>query len=184
MRRAPIVLTTTVAGTVGLLGFQAREPALPTAAAATAPAPTAPTPAPVSPPPAAGAGTASISGTFDGEAVDTRYGAAQVRVTLADGKITEIEALQLQGNERKSVEISSRAAPELRVSALSAQSAVFDAVSGATITSASYAASLQSALDQAGFASADGQRASSVIPQVEERGGRSGEGFPGAPPGG
>ena len=119
MRRAPIVLTTTVAGTVGLLGFQAREPALPTAAAATAPAPTAPTPAPVSPPPAAGAGTASISGTFDGEAVDTRYGAAQVRVTLADGKITEIEALQLQGNERKSVEISSRAAPELRVSALS-----------------------------------------------------------------
>jgi uncharacterized protein with FMN-binding domain len=87
-----------------------------------------------------------------------------VRVTISGGKITKIEALQLQGNDRKSVEISSFAEPLLRQSALTKQSAAIDAVSGATFTSASYEASLQSALDKAGFKAADGSRANSVIP--------------------
>jgi hypothetical protein len=66
------------------------------------------------------------------------------------------------------VQISSSAEPLLRQSALTKQSADIDAVSGATITSASYEASLQSALDQLGFKAADGSRGSSEIPQVEE----------------
>ena len=81
----------------------------------------------------------------------TQYGNAQVRVTVSGGKITKIEALQLQGNDPKSVAISSYAEPLLRASALSKQSADIDMVSGATYTSESYQASLQSALDKLGF---------------------------------
>jgi hypothetical protein len=118
-----------------------------------------------------------------GDAIATRYGNAQVRVTIRGGRITSIEAVQLQGNDPKSVQISSSAEPYLRQSALTKQSAQIDAVSGATITSASYEASLQSALDKAGFKAADGSRGSSVIPQVEEghRGPRGG-GPGGVPP--
>jgi hypothetical protein len=82
-----------------------------------------------------------------------------------------VEALQLQGNDPKSVQISSSAAPQLRAGALARQSAAIDAVSGATITSASYEASLQSALDKAGFKVADGSRAGSRLPQVDEHDG-------------
>jgi uncharacterized protein with FMN-binding domain len=165
MRRAPIVLTATAAGLAAVLSFDAHEPSLPTAKATTA------TAAPPSTP------STSTSGakTATGDAVDTQYGAAQVRVTVSGGKITGIEALQLQGADPKSVQISSSAEPLLRQSALAKQSADIDAVSGATITSASYEASLQSALDKLGFKAADGSRGSSTVPEVEEhRGGPPG----------
>ena len=188
MRRAPIVLTATIAGTAAVLGFKAREPELP-AVAATAASST----------PSTSSGSSGSSGsatttskatkstsaskatrTATGDAIATRYGNAQVRVTISGGKITNIEAIQLQGNEPKSVEISGAAAPILRQSALAKQSAAIDAVSGATITSASYEASLQSALDKLGFKAADGTRGSSTIPDVEEHdGGPDGVGPPG-----
>ena len=160
MRRAPIVLTATAAGLAAVLSFDAHQPTLPTATASS-PAAAAP---PASPTPA----TSSATKTATGDAIDTRYGVAQVRVTISGGKITDVEALQLQGNDPKSVQISSSAAPSLRASALAKQSAAIDAVSGATITSASYEASLQSALDKLGFEAADGSRGSSTIPDVEE----------------
>jgi uncharacterized protein with FMN-binding domain len=173
MRRAPIVLTTTVAGMAAVLSFKAREPELPTASASAGTAATTTTPAPA---PSAATGG---SRTATGDAISTRYGNAQVRVTVANGKITKIEALQLQGNDPKSVQISGSAEPLLRQSALTKQSAAIDAVSGATITSASYEASLQSALDKLGFKAADGSRGTSTVPNVEEHdgGGRDG-GFP------
>jgi uncharacterized protein with FMN-binding domain len=155
MRRAPIVLTATAAGLAAVLSFKAREPALPTASAATSTAPSAPT-------------TIAGGKVATGDAIPTRYGSAQVRVTVSGGKITKVEALQLQGNDPKSVQISSGAEPLLRQSALTKQTAAIDAVSGATITSASYEASLQSALDKLGFKAADGSRGSSTIPDVEE----------------
>jgi uncharacterized protein with FMN-binding domain len=158
MRRAPIVLTATAAGLAAVLSFDARQPALPTASASASA-----TPSPVS--------STAATRTATGDAIDTRYGAAQVRVTISGGNITNVEALQLQGNDPKSVQISSSAEPQLRASALAKQSAAIDAVSGATITSASYEASLQSALDKLGFKAADGSRGSSTIPQVEEHDG-------------
>jgi len=156
MRRSPIVLSATVAGTAGILAFHAHSPAVQTATA-TATAPTA-TPAPSS------ASTTTGSGTATGAAVDTQYGAAQVRVTVANGKITKVEALQLQGNDPRSVEISSSAEPVLQQEALTDQTAAVDAVSGATFTSASYTQSLQSALDKLGFKAADGSRATLQVP--------------------
>ena len=89
-------------------------------------------------------------------------------MTVADGRITRIEAVQLQGDDPKSVQISSYAEPLLRQSALAKQSAAVDAVSGATYTSASYEASLQSALDKLGFKAADGSRGDAAIPPVQE----------------
>lgn len=192
MRRAPIVLTTTAAGLVGVLGFHARKPELGSAVVASrgpsAPTPSAPGPGTTSAPSAPPASSSSSgTKTATGDAIDTRYGAAQVRVKITNGRIVDVEALQLQGNEPRSVAISTAAAPQLRASALARQSAAVDAVSGATITSASYEASLQSALDKAGFKAADGSRGSSTIPQVQEdHGGPGGDGGPdgsGPPPG-
>jgi uncharacterized protein with FMN-binding domain len=187
MRRAPIVLTATVAGLAAVLSFKPHDPAL-SSASASASAPAAPAA------PGAGSGAKAGSGsgsgsttgstagtkTATGDAIGTRYGNAQVRVTVSGGKITRVEALQLQGNDPKSIMISTTAEPLLRESALAKQSAAIDAVSGATITSASYEASLQSALDRLGFQAANGSRGSSTVPQVEERHrGRPGEGPPG-----
>ena len=86
---------------------------------------------------------------------------------MSGGKITKIEAIQLQGNDPRSVQISSSAEPYLRQSALTKQSAAIDAVSGATFTSASYEASLQSALDKLGFKAADGSTASTDVSQLQ-----------------
>lgn len=209
MRRAPIVITSTAAGLVAVLTFHAREPSLPKLGTASASASSATsgggtsggsaTPGGSATTSSGGSSASSASGsdgtattgssssaaastgtkTATGNAIDTQYGAAQVKVTVTDGKITDVTAVQLQGNEPKSVQISGAAAPLLRQSALEKQSAAIDAVSGATITSASYEASLQSALDKLGFKAADGTRGSSTVPQVEEH-----DGGPGGGPGG
>ena len=143
MRRAPIVLTATAAGLAAVLSFKPHQPSLSAAASPTA------TPAVTATSTPGGASTGTRTATGDVE--PTQYGNAQVRVTVSGGKITRIEALQLQGNDPKSVAISSYAEPLLRASALSKQSADIDMVSGATYTSESYQASLQSALDKLGF---------------------------------
>ncbi len=193
MRRAPIVLSATVAGMAGVLAFQPHEPTIATASSSATPSTSGSTStdssttdsstgsessssssAADSSAESSSSTSSSAAKTYTGDAIATQYGNAQVKVTIAGGKITEVEALQLQGNDPKSVQISSSAAPLLRESALSKQSAAIDAVSGATITSASYEASLQSALDQAGFKAADGSVGSSEIPQVEEHHGPGG----------
>ncbi|MFD7135112.1 FMN-binding protein [Streptomyces sp. NPDC059894] len=94
-------------------------------------------------------GSARASGTFTGDAAQTQYGAVQVRITVAGGKITEAEAVQAPKGGR-SDQITATAVPELNQAAVAAGSADIDAVSGATYTSAGYQQSLQSALDRAG----------------------------------
>ncbi|MGO4592056.1 FMN-binding protein [Paenarthrobacter sp. 2TAF44] len=89
--------------------------------------------------------------TYDGASVGTRFGTVQVQVTIRNGKITEVTPLQLTDAERKSAQISSRAAPVLRSEVLQAQSANVQTVSGATVTSEAYLTSLQAALDAANF---------------------------------
>jgi uncharacterized protein with FMN-binding domain len=108
-----------------------------------------------------------VSGTATGEAIPTQYGNARVEVTVKDGTIVSVQALQLQGNDPRSLQISSSAEPILRQEALSAESASIDAVSGATYTSASYDQSLQSALDKLGFKAADGSTASTDMSQLQ-----------------
>ncbi len=145
MRRSPIVLAATVVGTAGVMALHPHTHAVQPAAATATTTTTTPT--------KTATATASGARTATGTAVDTQYGAAQVRVTVKGGKITDIEALQLQGNDPRSQQISSSAEPILKQEALAKQSADIDAVSGATFTSDSYTQSLQSALDKLGFKS-------------------------------
>ena len=123
------------------MAFDPQTPAVQPAAATTATTTVTP------------AKTSSGARTATGNAVDTQYGPAQVRVTVNGGKITDIEAVQLQSNDPRSQQISSSAEPILKQEALAKQSAHIDAVSGASFTSASYTQSLQSALDKLGFKS-------------------------------
>ena len=95
------------------------------------------------------AAAASAAGTYTGDSVMTRWGAVQVEITVADGKITAVQAVEYpQGNARDR-QINAYALPVLAQEATQAQSAQIDAVSGATVTSDGYIQSLQSALDQA-----------------------------------
>jgi uncharacterized protein with FMN-binding domain len=94
-------------------------------------------------------GGASTAGTFKGSVVQTRFGAVQVQITVSAGKISEVTALQLTDDDRKSIQISNRAAPLLRTEVLSAQSAAVKTISGATVTSNAYLSSLQAAIDAA-----------------------------------
>jgi uncharacterized protein with FMN-binding domain len=135
MRRAPIILTATAAGFAATLGFHAHAPEVATAIA----------------PAATATATSSSSGakTVTSDAVGTRYGNVQLKVTISGGKITGIAPVQLPQMDPKSDAISGYAVPLLRQSALAKQSADIDIVSGATYTSEGYKAALQSALDKA-----------------------------------
>jgi uncharacterized protein with FMN-binding domain len=92
---------------------------------------------------------ASAAGTYKGAAVQTRFGAVQVQITVSGGAITDVTPLQLTDDDRKSIQISNRAAPLLRTEVLAAQSADVQSISGATVTSNAYLTSLQAALDAA-----------------------------------
>ncbi len=178
MHRSPIVIGATIAGTAGVLAFQASPStvqAVATATKSTTPASSSSTTGASSA--AGGSGASSSSGTStsaststaapgtaSGDAIATRYGDVRVRVTVSKGKITKIQALQLTDSDPKSVQISSSAEPILKQEALSKQSANIDAVSGATYTSAGYAQSLQSALDKLGFKPASGAHATLQVP--------------------
>ena len=81
--------------------------------------------------------------------MQTRWGPVQVQITVSGGQITEVTAVQYPSGNPRDQEINAYALPVLRESALSAQSADIDLVSGATVTSEGYVGSLQSALDQA-----------------------------------
>jgi uncharacterized protein with FMN-binding domain len=90
-------------------------------------------------------------GTYTGDDVNTRFGSVQVQITVSGGQITDVAALQLTDTDRRSIQISNRAAPVLRSEVLQSQSANVSNVSGATYTSDAYLQSLQSAIDQAGL---------------------------------
>jgi uncharacterized protein with FMN-binding domain len=96
-----------------------------------------------------------VSGFADGEflgtAEYTEWGDVQVQVTISDGAIVDVEAIQYPTGH-KSSDINSQAIPMLEANAVALQDADVDIVSGATYTSHTYADSLQAALDQAAMA--------------------------------
>jgi len=166
MRRAPIVLTATVLGTAGVLLL---KPLTTTAAASASPVTDGASSTTTSS--ATSTGSSAKDGTWTGAAETTRFGTTQVKVTISGGKITEVSTVQLNQADPRSYQISVDAAPTLRSEVLAKQTAAVDVVSGATYTSDAYEASLQSALDQAGFAAADGSKASTDVSNIQESGG-------------
>ena len=91
----------------------------------------------------------SYTGTLTGAAVQIPFGTVQVQITMQNGQVTDVQALQLPTDNPHSSAISDYAAPQLRSEVLQAQSAQVNTISGATYTSEGYLQSLQSALDQA-----------------------------------
>jgi uncharacterized protein with FMN-binding domain len=154
MKRAVTAIVATVAGLFWVLTFKvtphhaavAAEPtptpstagnqALPTPSASTA----ASTPTPTS---------RVTNGTFIGADVPTIYGDVQVRIVVAGGRMTDVQALRLPSDRARSAEISQYSGPVLRSEAIQAQNANVDVVSGATFTSEAYAESMSAALQQA-----------------------------------
>ena len=94
---------------------------------------------------------ATAAGTYTGDSVMTRWGAVQVEITVADGKITAVQAVEYPQNNARDRQINAYALPVLAQEVTQAQSAQIDVVSGATVTSDGYIQSLQSALDSAGI---------------------------------
>ncbi|USQ87292.1 FMN-binding protein [Streptomyces phaeoluteigriseus] len=94
------------------------------------------------------AGAAPVSGTFDGDAAQTQYGAVQVRITVSNNQITKAETVQAPKGGQ-SDQITADAVPKLNQAVVTKQSPDIDAVSGATYTSTGYKQSLQSAIDKA-----------------------------------
>jgi uncharacterized protein with FMN-binding domain len=88
------------------------------------------------------------AGTYKGKAVQHTYGTVQVTIKVASGKVTSANATY--PTEGFSGTINPNAVKSLNASALKAQSADVDAVSGATLTTGAYKSSLQAALDKAG----------------------------------
>lgn len=91
----------------------------------------------------------SASGTYTGDAVQTRWGTVQVQITVENGTITSADAIQYPNENGKDQQINAYAVPRLNAEVVAAQSAKIDAVSGATVTSDGYITSLQSAIDAA-----------------------------------
>ena len=147
LRRIVLASAVTASGLVMLLALKPHTAPAIAASPATAPSSSS------SSGTGTGSGGSSATGTktVTGETAQTRWGPVQVKITVKNGKITDVTAVQSPSDNPRDQEINSYALPELRREVLAAQSASIDTVSGATYTSDGYRQSLQSALDSAGL---------------------------------
>ncbi|MPY48719.1 FMN-binding protein [Streptomyces acidicola] len=147
LRRIVLTSAATVSGVVLVLSLKPH-----TAPALASPAPSPSTGAVALPAPSGSASSGPATGTrtATGDAAQTRYGPVQVRVTVKDGRLTDVTAVTYPQSSPRDQRINGYAIPRLGSEALSAQGANIDAVSGATYTSEGYRQSLQSALDSLG----------------------------------
>ncbi|MER5199957.1 FMN-binding protein [Streptomyces sp. NPDC002755] len=150
LRRIVLASAATVSGMVLLLSLKPHTaPAV--AGSASSSVPSAGSSASSGTTGSGGSGGAAATGTrtLTGDSVQTRWGPVQVRVTLKDGKLTDVTAVTYPQENPRDQQINAYAIPQLTREALTAQSADIDTVSGATYTSDGYRQSLQSALDSA-----------------------------------
>ena len=115
---------------------------------ATGPAGATPTPTV-----AAGAARTIKDGTYVGKTEYNRFGAVQVQAVYGGGKLTDVQILQYEDGDNRSIRINQIALPRLIQRAVAAQGTQIDGVSGATYTTRSYVKTLQSAIDAAKQAS-------------------------------
>jgi len=159
VRRVILAFVATVAGLVVLLSFKTastRPTDRPVALSGSTPSedPASPGPSPSTPSPSSATKAASGTRTVTGSSVRVSegfrtFGFVQVRVTVQDGKILKVEAVNYPDGDPQSAEISQYSIPVLGQEVLSAQGTSIDVVSGATYTTQAYAQSVQAALDKA-----------------------------------
>jgi uncharacterized protein with FMN-binding domain len=145
----PSTVPYTLLGALLLAGCGADQtpsstPAAPAATSTASPSPTATATA------TATAAQGNATRTIKGKDEFTRFGDVQVAITMKGGRITDVQPVTLPSDRPRSQLISQQAAPLLRSEVLAAQSAHINLLSGATYTSDAWAASVQSAIDQAG----------------------------------
>ena len=153
MRRVAFAIVGTIAGLVGLLSFKTHSASVanpPSAVSTTGPNTSGATPKTGSAPSAPSV-PGSSTNSLTGDVADTRWGPVQVRITVTNGKLTDVTAVEYPSENPRDQEINSYAIPALNHEALAAGSAKIDMISGATYTSQGYLESLQSALDKAGL---------------------------------
>ena len=163
MRRAPIVITATVAGLAAVLEFHSRPASVSVAtipaagsspAASASPAQTGTPGASAQPSASPRASSSSAAGgtrTATGPLVNYNWGVLSVSVTVSGTKIVKVAIASLEDTgDPRSVSIDQQSIPILEQEAMSAQSANIQAVSGASYTSAGFTQSLQGALQQLG----------------------------------
>jgi uncharacterized protein with FMN-binding domain len=161
VRRAPIVITATLVGLIGVLEFHTKPSAvgigwIPAAGAAATASPPRGSAASAAPPrpgstsrPAATKPAATR--TAVGPAVNYSYGVLSVSVTVSGTKITKVGIASLDdGGNPRSQSIDQQSIPMLEQQTLQAQSANIQGVSGASYTSAGFHQSLQGALQKLG----------------------------------
>ena len=159
MKRPALILSGTVVGLVGLLGYRALTPSLTTFVVAPNASSTSTTVPPVTtttaaPPPRSPTTTTAptTSRSATGELVNYIYGVLSVQVTTSGSKITKVAIGSINdGGNYRSQSIDQMAIPQLEQQALSLQSAHIQGVSGASYTSAGFSQSLQSALSKLGL---------------------------------
>jgi uncharacterized protein with FMN-binding domain len=171
MKRAPIVISATVAGLAGVLAFHTTPaklslgapPAADGGQQASSSGPAASStrraatsghgsssgrPAATAKPASQAAGTRSAVGS----GVNYSYGVMSVKVTVSGTKILNVGIASIDdGGNPRSESIDQQAIPILEQEAMQAQSANVQGVSGASYTSAGFTQSLQSALHSLGF---------------------------------
>jgi uncharacterized protein with FMN-binding domain len=156
MRRVALALFGTIAGLVGLLTFKTHPASVATPPAAvsttgsgsdttgsagstgTGSDGTAATAPSTSSSPSS---SSSASKTVTGDAIDTRYGPVQVRITVRNGKVVSATAVEYPTQDPRDAQINAYAIPVLQQ----------ESVGVSNSNSEGYAQSLQSALDKAGL---------------------------------
>ncbi|KKI19846.1 MULTISPECIES: FMN-binding protein [unclassified Leucobacter] len=165
MKKIWIALMATVSGLVLLFSYRTSLGEAVSASAAVQPKPSSTTsgsasgstsgsasgssaPATTSPVPSTAA-SGLATGTYLGDAVSTRYGDVQVRITVSGGVISAVDVPQYPNGGGRDQMINSQAIPQLVSETIGKTTANVDLVSGATYTSDGYEQSLQSAIDRA-----------------------------------
>ena len=151
MRRAVLAIMSTIAGLIMLLSFKTQgavtATGLPAPIGGSTSSAAGSTPS-STPTPSAGGGPSAASSTITGDPANTRFGPVQVQISVTNGKLTAVEAIDYPNGSGRDQEINAYAIPQLNQEALRAGNANIDMVSGATYTSDGYITSLQSALDR------------------------------------
>jgi uncharacterized protein with FMN-binding domain len=88
-------------------------------------------------------------GEFTGDPSEILWGYVQVKAVIQDGKIADVQFLQMPFDRVRSVEITDFVKPLLKSEAIKAQGAQVDLISSATMTSLGFRDTLASALAKA-----------------------------------
>lgn len=135
------------------VGQPAAEPepsAAPTSPAEPASDPTGSAPEPTSTA-AAPEEPATQAQTFDGPPISNARGTYQAQITVVDGVVTDVVALEAGTSAAQSVQVNAMAIPALKAEVLEAQTWDVAAISGASFTSPAFIESLQGAFADAGL---------------------------------